>query len=374
MRYYCQIPGQRQTGPWTLDDLKALYLDGAIGPNTPLESEQGRERIRFQELWQQAHGGAQGVAVLPEAPPSPEDAPGFAKQAGEDFRTLTPHLLVPWAEFKSGNWLRHRRAFLIAAVGLMPLMIIAAFGESSDLSRAYWAIALYFSVLWAAFFYHAYPAPSVNLQDAAFCFFGSALSCSLILWALYATVYTYTPAKILLPWVSSPSLLKQWVSFVFAVGLPEELCKASVLILMFQRKDDLMPHTILFYGLLAGLGFGIYEGVRYQFQLNWPYTHNIGSYYLLNVLRLTSLPFLHSVWTGIAAYFLGFALRYPERRRGLWLSAIGLPALLHGTYNTFSRSGVGVLVAVISVLVLNLYLARSMDLEKTLRSARPRPS
>ena len=373
MRYYSQIPGQRQTGPWTLDELKSHYLEGSIGPNTPLESEEGRERIPFQVLWHRLQGGAENPAPLPEAEPILRP-PGFALRAGEDLQSLTPHLLVPWAEFKSGNWLRHRRAFLIAAVGLMPLMIIAALGESGNFDQAYWAIALYFSVLWAAFFYHAYPAPSVNLKDAAFCFFGSALCCSLILWILYRTVYTYTPAKHLLPWLGSASLLKQWFAFVFAVGLPEELCKASILVLMFQRKDDLLPHTILFYGLLAGLGFGIYEGVRYQFGFNWDYNHSIKSYYLLNVLRLTSLPFLHSVWTGIAAYFLGFALRYPERQRGLWICAIGLPALLHGTYNTFSRSGIGVLTAVVSVLALNLYRAQSRELEKTLRTGRPKSS
>ena len=134
MRYYSLIPGQRQTGPWTLDELKSLYLEGSIGPNTPLESEESRERIRFQELWHRLQGGAENPAPFPEAEPILRP-PGFARRAGEDLQSLTPHLLVPWAEFKSGNWLRHRRAFLIAAVGLMPLMIIAALGESGGRKR-----------------------------------------------------------------------------------------------------------------------------------------------------------------------------------------------------------------------------------------------
>ena len=162
------------------------------------------------------------------------------------------------------------------------------------------------------------------------------------------------------------------MGFVGGVGVAEELCKAMVLVIMFRRKDQLSPHTMLFYGLMAGLGFGLFEGVRYQWQFNLNMTQSAQGYYLLNVLRLTSLPFLHAVWTGIAGYFLGFALRYPERRVGLWITAIGLPAVLHGTYNTFSRHGFGLFVAVFSVFALNLYMARSMELDRLLRDGRAR--
>jgi RsiW-degrading membrane proteinase PrsW (M82 family) len=53
----------------------------------------------------------------------------------------------------------------------------------------------------------------------------------------------------------------------------------------------------------------------------------------LNLIRLTTLSFLHAIWTGIAGYFIGFARLYPERRTGLLMVAIGAPTLLHGCYD-----------------------------------------
>ena len=89
-------------------------------------------------------------------------------------------------------------------------------------------------------------------------------------------------------------------------------------------------------------------------------------------LALKTLPVgtAYAVWTGIAGHFVGFALLYPERRVGLWIAAIGLPAILHGTYNTFSQHGFGLFVAVFSVFALNLYMARSMELDRLLRPSR----
>jgi RsiW-degrading membrane proteinase PrsW (M82 family) len=356
VRYYSIIPDQPAQGPWTVDELVSLYRKGALGPYTPVESEDGSTRVRLGELLDRNRRFLDAFAAGPAPASLPKD----------DSRRLTGHLLVPWDELKSGRWLRQRRAFLIAGVGLMPLAILAYFGEEVDIGKAYWAIAVYFSLLWGGFFYHAFPAPEVNLRDAAFCLFGSALSCTVILYG----VYKLTPTGFLLPWIHSPSLWRSWIGFVGGVGVAEELCKAIILIIMFRRKDCLSPHTMLFYGLMAGLGFGLFEGVRYQFQFNWGMSQTPQGYYLLNVLRLTSLPFLHAVWTGIAGHFLGFAFRYPERRVGLWIAAIGLPAVLHGTYNTFSRHGFGLFVAVFSVFALNLYMARSMELDRLLRDGR----
>jgi RsiW-degrading membrane proteinase PrsW (M82 family) len=89
-------------------------------------------------------------------------------------------------------------------------------------------------------------------------------------------------------------------------------------------------------------------------------------YYLLNLIRLTTLPFLHAIWSGMAGYFIGFAAQYPDRKRGLLIVAIGVPALLHGTYNTFSGDALGLIIALISVLALSLYLSKSVEFERLL--------
>ncbi|MBM3847265.1 MAG: PrsW family intramembrane metalloprotease [Verrucomicrobia bacterium] len=363
MRYYSQIPRQLRTGPWTLDELALLHAEGAIGANTPCESEDGATRIRYQEVVER------GAAASSQPPPPLETVeatglkPSLAQQAGADLKAISPHLFLPWQEFTSGRWLRQRRALAMAFVGLVPLAIIAL-GGAERIREAYWAVAIYFSILWGVFFYFSFPSPGVSKRDALYCFFGSALSCTLLLFI----IYRFTPVQMFLPWVRSSSYLESWIGFVGAVGLAEELSKALILMLMFRKQDRITPQGMMFYGLMAGLGFGIYEGVGYQFQLNWRASEGSPEgYYLLNVLRLTSLPFLHAVWTGIAGYFIGVARLHPERKAGLWVVAIGVPAVLHGTYNTFSSNTLGLLVALFSVLTLHLYLSRNVELERLLR-------
>ena len=48
------------------------------------------------------------------------------------------------------------------------------------------------------------------------------------------------------------------------------------------------------------------------------------------------------------------------------LPAIGLPTLLHGTYNAFGGSVAAILIALASVVALTLYFAKSVDFEKLL--------
>jgi hypothetical protein len=45
---------------------------------------------------------------------------------------------------------------------------------------------------------------------------------------------------------------------------------------------------------------------------------------------------------------------------------IGVPVLLHGLYNSFNQSIIGLGFALLTVLVLNLYLARSVEFEEAL--------
>lgn len=84
------------------------------------------------------------------------------------------------------------------------------------------------------------------------------------------------------------------------------LCKAAILFWLVKRPSQLLiPQTVVFYGMMSGLGFGIYEGVNYQMNLNR--TQGIDQAYFLNIARLTSLPFLHAVWSGLVGYFISFA-------------------------------------------------------------------
>lgn len=385
MRYFYQHEQFGLLGPYTLAELQSLHLHGVIRPETFVQPEDSEALIPYRELGAPlpesdpppGTGAAGGAAPAP--PPLPPLLPplgtqsSFTRQASDDLRVMLPHLMLPLEEVRNFGWLENRKALSIAGVGLLPLVVYAAFGGGSQIGNAFWAMALYFSVLWALFFYSVFPSPEVRLAPASFCFFSTGLLSIAVLLHLYRL----WPLNDLLQWTRPDhSILIRWFGFVLGVGVPEELCKALALLLLVHRLGPLPPRAVLFYGLMAGLGFGIYEGIGYQTSHNFRFaggaagnsdpTLYAAEYYLLNLIRLTTLPFLHAIWTGTAGYFIGFAGQYPERRRGLLIVALGVPAMLHGSYNAFSGSALGLLCALLSVLALNLYLAKSVDFERLL--------
>jgi protease PrsW len=358
MRYFYEDATQGRLGPYTLEELRQLHLNGTIRPDTTILSEDGLQSLPFQEFWagtrrSSEDGPAAGLAGKWASVES------FTLQARADLKALIPHLLLPWDEIKSFRWVQNRKFIAAAVIGLLPLLIIAHFGESGDIQSAYWAVALYFSGLWAVFFYYLFPSPRVTLLNSVLAFFGTGM----IALTLLLVAYRFPPLSWIVNWTQSAAFPIRWLGYTAAVGLPEEACKALILFFLWRKADPLPPQTMLFYGLMSGLGFGIYEGVSYQMGRNVVASAGIGEYYLLNVLRLTTLPFLHAIWTGIAGYFLGFAFLYPQRQRGLIIVAIGLPALLHGTYDAVGTY-IKVLLATFSLLALMLYLAKSVDFER----------
>jgi protease PrsW len=380
--YFYDDPELGRLGPFSARDLRRLVLNGAINLETRIVGLGLEDALPVRDVclrhWPErpppsteSSAAPPGSIVEPQAPPGPRKE-SFTERAGDDLRVLLPHLTIPLDELRNFGWLRDRRALAIAAIGLLPLIIYAVFRAPSQVLNAYWAMALYFSSLWALFFYYVFPTPDVRVRLATASFF---VTCLVSVSALLL-LYTVWPLNQVNLWIRSDNWLIAWMGYVFAVGVPEELCKAFVLFVLLRRFGPIRPQALLFYGLMSGLGFGIYEGVKYQTRENFqfaiwtsgqPDAYFAAEYYLLNLIRLTTLPFLHAIWTGMAGYFIGFADQFPERRRGLLLVAVGLPALLHGTYNTFG-GGAGMFIALISVLALNLYLAKSVEFERLLRT------
>ena len=362
MRYFYEDVTSGRVGPYTAEELRQLHLAGTVKPDTLVFTEGEGSPQRFHEFWAKSRSTPSGTGATPSPKNFSSTDPSFAERAAADLKALTPHLLVPWEEFKTFSWFENRKLISIAGIGLLPLLIIALFGERGDIRSAYWAIAFYFSALWAVFFYNVFPAPRITIKNCLICFFGTGL----VAISLLLVAYRLPPLSWIITWTGSNDFIVHWLGYVLAVGIPEEACKVAVLFFISKKEDPQQPHTLLFYGLMAGLGFGIYEGVNYQMGRNISYSSGLGEYYLLNILRLTTLPFLHAIWTGIAAYFIGFAMQYPQRKAGLLIFAIGLPALLHGTYDAVRSTLFSLLLALFSVLALTLYLAKSVDFEKAL--------
>ena len=370
MRYFYQDQNHEWIGPYMMEELRQLHLNGIVKPDTPTMVEGGNTTVLFKDLWSKLRIDEQAGSspTPPTSAAATSFVESFTQKARADLRALIPHLLMPWDELSRFHWMDNRRLLCIAGIGLFPLLIIACFSGSNNLKGAYWAIAFYFSILWALFFYYVFPTPKVDVSTCVICFFGTGL----ISVAVLSLVCQIPPLSHRSVWITAPYFLSRFAGFLLGVGLPEETCKVLILYYLWRRLEVVPPQTILFYGLISGLGFGIYEGVDYQTRFNWFFSRfNAAEYYLLNLIRLTTLPFLHAIWTGIAGYFIGFARLYPERRTGLLMVAIGVPTLLHGCYDAFGNSLSGLGFALLSVLALVLYLAKSVDFENALRELNP---
>lgn len=281
------------------------------------------------------------------------------------FNKIGRELIFPHTDIFTKQWLSDRRFVILAIVGLVPLFV-EFFTFGSQLLTFY-LISLYFAVLWGLIFYYFFRTRQVDLRTAIATFFISQL-CIFFLFDVTKVVFL-NPFYL---FVDRPFPINI-LGFVFGVGLTEEFVKLLPLVyLAWKAKEPLLPQTLVFYGLISGVAFGVYEGVEYQIEVNSGLDYTSSHY--LNILRLTSLPFIHAVWCGIAGYFLAFAKLFPRFRHSLYALMLAVPMLLHGLYDTFCSSQslifnlLAIGMTVMSVILLMLYLRNGANYEHRLRS------
>ena len=292
-------------------------------------------------------------------------AASIHRRGATEIRRVLPLLLAP---FKHLDAIPHpvwRFALFVAFLGVAPLVAIEVLGANDHPSLKFWSLGLYFSLLWAAFFAALFHTSGIRLRLAIGSYLGTIVGGVVILQValmlnLEALRDSFLDSQDL--WISAPS-------FVAFVGVPEELCKALVLFAIWRWAGLPMLRPFIYYGLLSGLGFGIAEGIGYQRGEYLAYAQHTGNfieYYFVSVLRLTSLPLLHAAWTGTAAYLLWFAIRVRTASTGLFILAIGLPAVLHGLYDALSPSipWLSVAIGAASVSLLAIYIASITQLEE----------
>ena len=149
----------------------------------------------------------------------------------------------------------------------------------------------------------------------------------------------------------------RWCGFVFGVGLCEEATKLLpllLLLLLWGRDSALGMRGFLLVGAASGLGFGIGEAL-YAYA-PWNGNLAVGS----NIIRWYSVVPAHAVYTTVCAAFLWrLAERFIGAQSG-WeravvvATAVGVMAVVHGTYDTVCSLGVvpALLMAVLSLWLL----------------------
>ena len=273
------------------------------------------------------------------------------------IKAIGSELLFPRTTLFSRQFLSDQRFMILALVGLFPMLIMQI---PLGGFFVFYEVSLYFSVIWGLFFYDCFKTPQVGLKTTLAVFFITQLfvftawGCGLpTLNPFYAFIDTTFPLSV--------------IGYTLGVGLTEELAKAvPILIILYRAKEPLIPQTVVYYGFISGIAFGVWEGVQYQMTVNAEQEYTVSFY--LNILRLTSLPFLHACWCGIAGYFLAFANLYPKYRKGLYVLAIAIPALIQGLYDSISDwPFVSLFMVFIGLMLLMVYLKQSVNYQSKLR-------
>ena len=154
---------------------------------------------------------------------------------------------------------------------------------------------------------------------------------------------------------------------LLGVAIIEELIKQIfVYNVIYRNKNVTLPRTAIFYGMIAGLSFGILEGYEYQLTVNK--TLDIDNNYFLNIIRLTSLPFFHAIWAGIGAYFASLSFIELKFKYSFRIMGLIIPSILHTFYNIFNLNIFGLSVVVISSLIFIVYLTKSNLVSKHLNN------
>ncbi len=285
-----------------------------------------------------------------------QHAGGLIKQ----LRQIGSELIIPKNSFINKKWLSDKRLIILSIVGLFPTVLISIPIGSWGI---FYSISLYFSCIWGLFFFYFFKTNQVSVLKTVSIFFITQLIV-FIVWDILGLCFL-NPFYLLI----NSSFPHNMLGFILGVGLTEELAKALPLLILCKRaKEPLLPQTLVYYGLMSGIAFGVFEGVQYQMSINTQLSYT-GAFFM-NIARLTSLPFLHAVWCGIAGYFIAFANLYPKYRIALYFLAILVPSIIHGLYDTFCSNLIILSTAITfgGVILLVSYLKQSVNYQSKLRN------
>lgn len=275
----------------------------------------------------------------------------------QQLRYIGHAFIFPKDDMERHHIMEDKRLLILAIVGLS-LSIIMLLPIGGYL--VFYAVSLYFATIWGLFFAYFFRTRQISKNKAVSTFFLTQLGVFIIFSGLNELNFFYA-------FTSAPFPLSI-LGYILGIGLTEEFAKMIPLLVLERRaREPQLPQTMVFYGLMAGIAFGVFEGVQYQTSINIRADYTTA--FVLNIARLTSLPFLHAVWAGICGYFVGMAGLYPQYRKSLYVLALAIPATLHGLYDLFAGSFylVSLLIAFLSVFLLMAYLRRSNALREKLR-------
>jgi len=280
--------------------------------------------------------------------------------------------VLPYREALSSNLYSQGIAKLLLFFGLFPLFIswvIQITGVGGSLRQTAGFLGIYYACMWGVILHDLIKPTKFSWGKVLICI----LFTILIGIPLNFFLQRIPPFNFLYAGIDRGGI-STLIGFVFGVGVVEEFVKALPVYLFLIRTGKVNePFTAAFYGVMSGLGFAISEGINYSLQYAMglkegisatlfgmiePSSNVLGEYLLATTIRFVCLPLFHAIWAGIFGYFLGLSALSNSPKMIIIITGWAIVAALHGLYNTFSDTLLGLLVMAFSVLLFLAYLRK----------------
>jgi RsiW-degrading membrane proteinase PrsW (M82 family) len=326
---------------------------------------------------QQAPFAAGQQAPFTPGPQTPFGYPGQAAARGGPAAAqetgglaMAFEILVPIKSWMTDAGWRQGLRLLVIVYALLPLVFLALFSSSENLSTPGLAYSLYIAPLWAiAFWLLLRPGPLKALEIE--------IAVGIVIWVtVWLNLVTININDHLVSGIQSGNFLA-----ALAVGYNEEITKAlpvliAALIVAKYRSTKLDVRMWMLLGTIAGLTFGVLEERSYTevaiAQVASAHAVSQADAGVLDfAFRVFVDGFQHAIWAGVSAFFIGMAVNYPRRRWQLILFGVSIAAVLHAlndwSLGTFNSYWPWIVIQGISLLLFIGYTMSATSIERQVR-------
>ena len=311
--------------------------------------------------------GPSSTAAMPRIPVPPRL--GAAAEARDELASAV-QILVPVRSWLTDPGWRQGLRLLVIAYALLPLIFLALFATSGNLTTPGWAYSLYIAPLWGVAFWLLIRPPEPHGKRELL------IGLGIVIWVMiWMSIITINVNSALNP----KSLIG-----ALGVGFNEEITKAlpilvAALGLLKLRSVKLDVRMWMFLGTIAGLTFGVREASQYTTiaieHIAAAAVHHSANAAVIGALSFAYRVFVdgfqHAIWAGVAAFFIGIAVNYPRRRVPLILFGITIAAVLHALndwyLSNFSLPWPWILLQAFSLLLFLGYTMSAASIEQRVR-------
>ena len=291
------------------------------------------------------------------------------KEFIETLQTFKFSSVVPYQEVLNPDLYNSNIVKLLLCFGLFPWIVSSFATSNTRLEDIAWILGIYYAFIWGIVLYNLIKPAQFSLKQAIkYVCFTAFIGIPLLLF-----IQRIPPFTLLYAATNSDNVISRLIGYIVGVGVLEELCKGVPIYLFMLRSGQLKePLSSAFYGAMSGLGFAIAEGAHYSLTYAVDLVGgniDLRGHILLTTVRFISLPLIHAIWAGIVGYFIGLAAINPSRKNAIIFIGVTIAASLHGAYNTFSNSLIGLAILTFSILLFVTYLRRSKDLIAEMQQA-----